>query len=99
MVTRLCMFHPPKGMLRLQKNFFKKKKLSSGNLANVRIKTLMSYREITVSAGASGLQLWKKKSLVSHYSCVLPKVLEFPITVSVSYHSSVHSCRKCTSYT
>lgn len=52
MVTCLYMFHPPKGMLRVQKN-----PSNSRNLAKVRIKTLMSYREIAVSAGASGLQL------------------------------------------
>lgn len=81
----ICFIHP--------KECWEYKKSSSRNLAKVRIKTAMCYIEVTLTAGASGLQRWKQKSLVSHYSCFLPKVLEFLPTVSVSYHPSVQTCR------
>lgn len=82
----ICLIHP--------KECWGYKNSSSRNLAKVRIETAMSYIEITLTgAGTSRLQRWKQKSLLSHYSCVLPKVLQFLTTVSVSYHSSVQPCR------
>lgn len=56
------------GMLRVQK--------SSGKSAKVRIKTDTSYTAVPLTTGGSELQPWKEKSLVSHYSCFLPKVLK-----------------------
>lgn len=80
----ICFIHP--------KECWGYKKSSSRNLAKVRIKTDISSIEITLTAGASGLQRWKQKSVVSHCSCALLKVLEFLTAVSVSY-PSVQPCR------